>query len=438
MRFTIRLKFSILIFLLIFTIISISLWFTIHRVRDSLIKEIELQGTILANNIALNAVDPLSTNDDLYLAILAKDATKNEGVKYAYIVDNKNVIRAHNEIKFVNNPGKAFTPPSDLYNVTIPILLAGKKEIGKVSVGLGTERIESATNKMQLILIFIAIAGLFVGILGALILSNYLTKPIKELVRGVQAIAKSNFEQKISVKSNDEIGDLTLAFNNMAKSLKEKEQIKDAFRRYVSRQVAEEIFKDPSKYIETLKGMRRKVTILFADIRDFTPLAERLLAEEVVVLLNEVLTIMTEVVFKYEGTIDKFMGDSIMAVFGAPIIHKDDTDRAILVAIDIQKAIEEVNRKRLQSFKEKIRIGIGINVGEAVVGNIGAKDRLDYTVIGDSVNLASRLEKIAKGGEILISEQVFKEANISFVCNEPTFVKLKGKEKPVKCYNVVI
>ena len=146
---------------------------------------------------------------------------------------------------------------------------------------------------------------------------------------------------------------------------------------------------------------------------------------------------MTEIVFKYEGTIDKFMGDSIMAVFGAPIIHKDDIDRAILVAIDIQKAIEEVNRKRLQSFKEKIRIGIGINVGEAVVGNIGAKDRLDYTVIGDSVNLASRLEKRAKGGEILISEQVFKEANIDFSCKDPTLVKLKGKENPVKCYHVI-
>jgi adenylate cyclase len=438
MRTPIRIKFSALIFLLIFTITATVLWITIHRVRESLTNEIELQGEILARNIALNAADPLSTNDDLYLAILVRDATENEGVGYAYLVDNKGIIRAHNEIKFVNKPDKAFTPPSNLYNVTIPILLAGKKEIGKVSVGLGTERIKSTTNTMQLILIFIAIAGLFFGILGAVLLSNYLTNPIKELVQGVHAIAKSNFEQRIARRSNDEIGDLTSAFNNMAESLKEKEQIKDAFRRYVSHQVAEEIFKDPSEYIETLKGTRRKVTILFADIRDFTPLAERLPAERVVILLNEALTIMTEIVFKYGGTIDKFIGDCIMAVFGAPLIHTDDIDRAILVAVEIQKAIKNINNKRFESSEEKIKIGIGINVGEAVVGNIGARDRLDYTVIGDSVNLASRLEKTAKGGEILVSEPVFKEARGKYTFIGPKLVKLKGKGKPVRCYSVAI
>lgn len=435
MRFPIRLKFSILIFLLILIITDVILWFTINRVRESLTNEIELQGEIIARIIALNAEDPLITNDDLYLAGLVTGTTENEGVGYAYIVDNNGIIRAHNRIEFVGKPSEAFIPPSNLYDVELPILLAGKKEIGKVSVGLGTERIESITSAMQLILILIVIAGLFVGILGAVLLSNYLTNPIKELVQGVQAIAKGNFEQRISRKSNDEIGDLTFAFNNMAKSLKEKEQIKDAFRRYVSRQVAEEIFKDPSEYIETLKGMRRKVTILFADIRDFTPLAERLPAEKVVVLLNEVLTIMTEIIFNYEGTIDKFIGDCIMAVFGAPIMHTDDTNRSILAAVDIQRAIEDMNKKNME---EEIRIGIGINVGEAVVGNIGAKDRLDYTVIGDSVNLASRLEKVAKAREIIVSEQVFKEANVPCVFTEPRLVKVKGKEKPVKYYSVII
>lgn len=435
MRFPIRLKFSILIFLLILIITDVILWFTINRVRESLTNEIELQGEIVARIIAVNAEDPLITNDDLYLAGLVTGTTENEGVGYAYIVDNNGIIRAHNRIEFVGKPIEAFIPPSNLYDVALPILLAGKKEIGKVSVGLGTERIESITSAMQLILILIVIAGLFVGILGAVLLSNYLTNPIKELVQGVKAIAKGNFEQRISRKSNDEIGDLTFAFNNMAKSLKEKEQIKDAFRRYVSRQVAEEIFKDPSKYIETLKGMRRKVTILFADIRDFTPLAERLPAEKVVVLLNEVLTIMTEIIFNYEGTIDKFIGDCIMAVFGAPIMHIDDTNRSILAAVDIQRAIGDMNKKNME---EEIRIGIGINVGEAVVGNIGAKDRLDYTVIGDSVNLASRLEKVAKAGEIIVSEQVFKEANVLYVFTEPRLVKVKGKEKPVKYYSVII
>ncbi len=438
MRIPVRLKFSILIFLLICIITAVILWFTINFVRDSLKKEIELQGEIIARNIALNSEDPLITNDDLYLAGLVTDAIKNEGVEYAFVVDNSDIIRAHNDIEFVGKLNDSFTKPSNLYNVEFPILLAGRKIIGKVSVGLGTERIKSITDVMQLILIIIAIAGLFIGILGAVLLSNYLTNPIKKLVSGVKAIAEGNYDQKVGRKSNDEIGDLTVAFNEMASSLKEKEQIKDAFRRYVSHQVAEEIFKDPYKYIDTLKGTRRKVTVLFADIRDFTPLAERLPAERVVILLNEVLSSMTEIIFKYGGTIDKFIGDCIMAVFGAPVMHLDDTNRAIFAAVDIQKSIEDMNKKRETEKNENIKIGIGINVGEAVVGNIGAKERLDYTVIGDSVNVASRLEKIAGAGEILVSDEVFNESDVPYAFTETRLVKVKGKTDPVKCHSIIL
>jgi len=438
MRVPIRLKFSFLIFLLIVVITGAILWFTLTRVRESLTNEIKLQGELLARNIALNAEDPLVTNDDLYLARLVTDAVKNEGIGYAFITDNNSVIRAHNKIEYVGKTNKEFILPQDLFKVDLPILIAGRKEIGKVNIGLSMARIKITTGTMQVILVTIAIGGLFIGILGAMLLSNYLTNPIKDLVRGVQAIARGNFNQQIKTKANDEIGDLTGAFNVMAKSLKEKEEIKDAFRRYVSHQVAEEIFKNPAKYIETLKGTRRKVTILFADIRGFTPLAERLPAEEVVSLLNEVLSSMSNVIFKYEGTIDKFIGDCIMAVFGAPIAHPDDINRAINAATDIQRAIAETNKKRKAENREIIKVGIGINTGEAVVGNIGAKERLDYTVIGDSVNIASRLQEVAIGDEIIVSESVFNETRTFYKFSTPMMIKVRGKEAPIKIYRVLI
>jgi adenylate cyclase len=437
MRVSVKLKFSLLIFLLILIITGVIFWFTLHRVRKSLIHEIRLQGEILAYIIALNAEDPLVSNDDLYLARLVTDAVKNEGVGYAYIVDKNGVIRAHNNIEFVGKTGTDFIPAPDLYRVTLPIILAGKKEIGKVSVGLGTERIELTTNAMQLILILISVIGLFLGILGAFILSNYLTTPINDLVRGVRAIADGDFDQEIKKLTNDEIGDLTAAFNQMAQSLQEKEHIKDAFRRYVSRPVAEEIFKNPLQYIDTLKGTRKKVTILFADIRGFTPLTERLTAEAVVSLLNEVLTSMTRIIFKYEGTIDKFIGDSVMAVFGAPIAHDDDVNRSINAAVEIQKSIEAMNKKRKVLKQEEIYIGIGINTGEVVVGNIGAKVRLDYTVIGRSVNLANRLQEVASGGEIIVTDNVVNEARVKYKFSEPMLIKAKGKKEPVKVYRVL-
>ncbi len=437
MRISIRIKFGALICLLMLIVTGIIFWFTLVRVRRVLTHEIELQGEILATMIAMNAEDPLITNDDLYLARLVSDAVKNEGVGYTYIVDNQDRIRAHNRIELLGKQSEVFESPANYYNVTMPILLAGQKEIGKISIGLSLDRINRTTQAMQLILILISIAGLFFGIIGALLLSNYLTRPIHELVNGVQAISRGEYDQVIEYRAKDELGDLTEAFNQMARSLEEKEQIKDAFRRYVSHQVAEEIFKDPTKYIETLKGTRRPVTVLFADIRGFTPLSERLGAEEVVTLLNEVLTKMTNFIFRYEGTIDKFLGDGLMAIFGAPIAHPDDISRAINAAVSIQQAIAAMNENRQEMNKETIKVGIGIDTGEVVVGNIGAKVRLNYTVIGQSVNIAARLQEVAAGGEIIISDRVFTGAEVDYKFSEPMLIKVKGKEEPVKIYRVI-
>lgn len=437
MRIPITIKFSTLIFLLILVITTVIFWFTLYRVRVSLSQEIRLQGEILANLIALNAEDPMITKDDLYLARLVTDAIKNEGVRYTYIVDSNEVILAHNEMVLIGRSAEVFIRPENTYHVTRPIVLAGKKEIGKVHVGIDIERIINTTNNMQVILIIISITGLLLGTLGAMLLSKYFTGPIHQLVDGFKAVSNGDLNQALHKKGNDELGDLMSAFNQMTRSLREKEHIKDAFRRYVSRQVAEEIFKNPEQYIETLRGSRRKVTILFADIRGFTPLTERLSAEEVVSLLNEVLTDMTKVIFKYEGTVDKFIGDSIMAVFGAPIAHEDDTDRAIHAAVEIQQSIRESSEQRRKEAREMINVGIGINAGEVVVGNIGAKVRLDYTVIGGSVNIANRLQEVASGGEIIISESVFKETKVPYKFSEPMFIKVKGKEEPVKIYRVL-
>ena len=438
MRISIRLKFIILIFLLLAVVTLLIFYFTLNRVREALSHEVKLQGDLIARMIALNAEDPLITNDDLYLATIVADASKNEGVMYAFITDKVGRIRAHNQVKWIGKNMDEYAFPRDIYRVEHPVLLAGKKEIGKVYIGLDMGRIEATTHNIQLILIIIATIGLFLGIIGAVILSGFLTGPIKQLVHGVQQIAKGRYDVKINITSRDEIGELTEAFNNMAKSLKEKEQIKEAFRRYVSHQVAEEIFKDPDKYVDLLKGIRKKVTVLFADVRRFTPLSEKLPPEQVVALLNELLSAMTNVVFKYEGTIDKFIGDCLMAVYGAPIEHPDDPNRAVMSAVDIQKEIQRINEKRAKDGLPTMNIGIGINLGEAVVGNIGSQERLDYTVIGDTVNLASRLQEVADGGEIIISEHVFNEIDVPFIFHGPYLIKVKGKENPVKIYKLLL
>jgi len=186
-----------------------------------------------------------------------------------------------------------------------------------------------------------------------------------------------------------------------------------AFSRYVSHQLVDGIMSDPEQI--KLGGERRKITVLFADIRGFTTMTEKMRPEDVVDLLNTYLSGLTDVVFKYEGTLDKYIGDCVMAVFGAPIAHYNDTERAVISAIEMQKYVDELNRERQEEGFERVEIGVGINTGYVISGNMGSVDRMDYTVIGDVVNTASRLEGFAGRGQIVVTKEVYEE--VKYQCS---------------------
>jgi len=211
---------------------------------------------------------------------------------------------------------------------------------------------------------------------------------------------------------------------------KERKRVTDTFGRYVSKEVADEILK--SEKID-LKGQEKEITVLFADIRGFTSLSERLKPHEVVNMLNNYLGSMTEAVLENKGTLDKYIGDCIMAVFNSPTNQPDHIIRAIKTAIDMQKAVEQVSKRKKVP---KIQCGIGINTGEAIVGNIGSEKRLDYTAIGDSVNLASRLCSIAKPNQIIIPDSIYQKVKDKVKAKKVGEVKLKGKEKLVLVYEI--
>ncbi|MGV3664702.1 MAG: adenylate/guanylate cyclase domain-containing protein [Leptospira bouyouniensis] len=191
-------------------------------------------------------------------------------------------------------------------------------------------------------------------------------------------------------------------------------------------------------------GENKEVTILFSDIRAFTKFSEQRSAEEVVAFLNDYLSRMTDVIFKFNGTIDKFIGDAIMTIFGAPFKRDDDALRAVKTAVAMMHEIESLNQKQ-KNPEDKINVGIGIHTGEAIVGNIGSDRRLDYTVIGDNVNLASRIEGLTKhyNCPILISEATYKQVagkyslEDGFEIREIDQVIVKGKSKPITVYEVV-
>ncbi|HTF99650.1 MAG TPA: adenylate/guanylate cyclase domain-containing protein [Nitrospirota bacterium] len=214
--------------------------------------------------------------------------------------------------------------------------------------------------------------------------------------------------------------------------------IRRMFSSYVSKRIVDELIRDPSK--TKLGGDRKEITVLFSDIRGFTTFSEKHEPEEVVSLLNEYLGAMTEIVFEYEGTLDKFVGDAIMALWGAPVGQPDHAERAVKCALAMITKLKELQAKWTAEGKYAIDIGIGINTGDMVVGNMGAEGKkMDYTVIGDNVNLGARLEGLTRkyNNHIIISEYTYAKVKNIVDAKELDSVTVKGKEKPVVVYDLV-
>ncbi len=209
---------------------------------------------------------------------------------------------------------------------------------------------------------------------------------------------------------------------------------RQALERFLSGAIVERILANPDQV--HLGGENQTATILFSDIRNFTRMSEKMEPPQVVDLLNTYFTEMTDLLFENGGTLDKYMGDGIMALFGAPLAKPDDAQRAVKTAIDMQRAMALLNRDWEGRGQRSMHMGIGINTGAVTAGNIGSTRRMDYTVIGDAVNLASRLCANAAGGQILISESTFRELNGSFPAKKLEPIRVKGKEVPVEIYEI--
>lgn len=215
----------------------------------------------------------------------------------------------------------------------------------------------------------------------------------------------------------------------------QKRKIMHAFQKYVAPQVVEEISKNHDYQIK-LGGEKRHIAVLFVDIRGFTPLSEALQPEQVVEILNEYLGLVTDAIFKNDGTLDKFIGDAAMAVFNAPFDSEDYIYKAVCAARDIAAGSDRIAATFMERFGRKVSYGIGVNCGDAVVGNIGSDFRMDYTAIGDTVNTAARLEANAKAGQILISEFVYESLKDRLEVTEVGVIPLKGKSQGIMVYQV--
>ena len=295
-----------------------------------------------------------------------------------------------------------------------------------------------AINLTALRIIAFSVAVFFLAILIIRFFSRSLTNPIEDLVAATNSIDKGNYNIHLRPRTKDEIGYLTDRFTNMAGGLAERNRLMTTFTKFVNKDIAQ---KAASGQL-TLGGEDKNATVFFSDIRSFTAMSEKMTAPQVVEFLNDYFTRMVDCVNKTNGIVDKFIGDAVMAVWGAATTNgsaKEDAWAAVKAALMMRIALYHFNENQIKHGRTPIKIGCGINSGPIVAGQIGSEDHMNYTVIGDTVNLASRTEALNKpfATDILITENTYLLVKDKIIAEEMPGVHVKGKTDPIKMYAVI-
>ena len=294
-------------------------------------------------------------------------------------------------------------------------------------------------------------AALLIGF----VLSTAFIRPVRRMEQALARIAMGDFTQRVYVPNRDEFGSLSSNLNQTTQRLGDlytelqslnqnlqtrvDDQVQELERttrmkRYLSPQLAESILSGQTD--ADLTSRRQNLTVFFSDIRGFTSMSERMEPEELVDLLNQYLAEMTEIVFRHGGTLDKYIGDALMVFYGNPVPYEDHAERAVRTALEMQERLAELRQLWFVQKEEMLSMGVGITTGYVTVGNIGSPARIDYTVIGNQVNLASRLADMAKPGQVLVNERTLVAVRDMVDSSEIDEVQLEGVSRPIKVFEI--
>jgi adenylate cyclase len=284
-------------------------------------------------------------------------------------------------------------------------------------------------------IVLIGATALAIALIVCIGLAGGIIRPVRTLVTGMQEVLRGNLRYRSQIERQDEIGFLARSFNEMVDGLEERERIKDTFGRFVSRDVAEAVLAGRVP----LEGERREVSILFQDIRGFTALSQRLDPASLLRILNRFFTEVVAAVEAEGGVVKQFLGDGVMALFGAPQAREDHAERAVRAALGIVARLEKLNASLVEQKLPALAIGVGIHTGEVVAGLIGPDERVEYGVVGEPVNLASRLEALTKdvSATILVSAQIAAKLGDRFGFGRTASLAVKGRKEPVEVIEVL-
>jgi adenylate cyclase len=449
-RIPIWLQFFTATMVIIITTIFVMSFFMLSHQKERLYGQTRKIGMVSLNYFSSNAPFPLLEDNILRLNTLIKGATAVEGLVYAIIVDHNQIIKAHTDINKIGKTFEKFANMEDvikeqdvtyfnyystsgehILNLNRPVSYKGK-ELGQVHVGVSIDFIEKLIHKARLTIVAITFFIILFGSVIAVWLGFHFSRPISNLVRATGEIGSGNYQHKIILARNDELGNLATAFNRMGDELWKNSLMQKSFGKYIGSEVLEMIMANPES--GWLKGCRNEATIVFADIRGFSLYSKLKEPEEIVEGLNEYLEIATQAIQDHGGYVDKFIGDAVLGVFGVPVYHKNHVERGVRAASDMQN---KFMNKRFNGNSLLQSVGVSIHTGVVVSGNIGSQDKMEYTVIGDTVNLTAHLNRLAGPGEIIITKSVaeYLEDMITVEALPPRCIK--GKTNPIEMFKLL-
>lgn len=399
-------------------------------------------GRAIASQLADTAREPMLADDSFALKVLINNLVRSETLQGAALFSREDeTLEAAGLIPPEPEPDTALpiqrwraeSEPLTTYFTPVEIR---DMTAGFAAVTLSGKPIAQAKRDVREAIITATLLMIVIAVIVAFLVSRRLSRPITHLLEAASAIRSGDLHYRIRERRNDEIGLLIDAYNNMASGLLEKNQVERVLSRFVSPSVARQMMADLHQV--QLGGRDVEATVLFADIVGFTRLSERMAPEAVAELLNVYFDAITLAATFYRGTIDKYMGDCAMIVFGVPEQDPEHRYHGLCCAVMIQRLVERLNVQRRAAGLTTVSFRVGINTGHMLAGNLGSRDRMQYTVVGDTVNLASRLSNMAGGSDISAPEHLVCDPNIAsrVRCSQTGHMKVRGKQELTATYSV--
>ncbi|MCQ6263193.1 HAMP domain-containing protein [Alcanivorax sp. MM125-6] len=415
--------------------------FLLNNQLERMRQQADRFGTAIATQLAHTAREPLLAEDLFLLKVHLSNLVRSESIEGAALFD-----RDGETVEQAGLQPPRTSPATDamrrwryrgeaMSTYEAPVTV-DENRAGTVAVTISDRSITAAQQQVRNTMITATLAMGLLAIIASFLISRRLAQPIHNLLAATSAMRKGDLQYRIQERRNDEIGHLIEAYNGMAHDMLEKDQVERVLQRFVSPSVARKMMANLDQV--TLGGRDVNATVVFADIVGFTRLSESLAPEAVADMLNVYFDAITTATSFYRGTIDKYMGDCAMIVFGVPEEDSEHLFHGLCCAVMIQRLVARLNEYRAARGQTTVEFRIGMNSGPMLAGNLGSRERMQYTVVGDAVNLASRLSNMAGAGEIIAAAPLIENPNIGSRVRAAAYgdMRVRGRSEPVGTYRV--